>query len=113
MDFLSWNCPRLGNSRKVRILGDLIKSRKPNFLFLLKTLVCSNRVEELCYKFGFIHYFAVDKIGRGGGLAVMWKRNIDVLVIDSSLNQIDVNILEIKVALWRLTYFFWFPRTFS
>lgn len=38
MIYLSWNCWGLGNSRTVRILGDLVKSRKPEFLFLYKRL---------------------------------------------------------------------------
>lgn len=73
-------------------------------------LLCSNKVEELCSKFGFDYSFAVDKVGRSGGLAIMWRRNISVKVCGSSLNHIDVQIFEGGVAKRRLTCYYDFPE---
>lgn len=110
MNLLSWNCRGLGNPRTVRVLIDLVKSHKPVFLFLSKTLVHSNKVGELCDKLGFDHYFAVDSVGRGGGLAVLWRRNFPVRVVDSSSNFIDVHVYEGCSVKWRLTCFYGFPE---
>lgn len=63
----------VGNPRAVRVFGDLVKSHNPNFVFLCETLVEDKTIKDLASRFGFAHSFAVDRIGRGGGLAIMWK----------------------------------------
>ena len=42
MNLLSWNCQGVGNRDTVRVLGDLLKSINPAFVFLSETLVTSN-----------------------------------------------------------------------
>ncbi|XP_074336036.1 uncharacterized protein LOC141673201 [Apium graveolens] len=81
MNLLSWNCRGLGNPRTVRVLGDVIRSLKPTFLFLSETKVDKGRIDELCSKYGFSDCFAVNRIGQGGGLAVMWKENQKTRVV--------------------------------
>ncbi|XP_074335942.1 uncharacterized protein LOC141673107 [Apium graveolens] len=110
MNILSWNCRGLGNPRSVWILGDLIKSRKPNFLFLSETLVMSDKIKELCFKFKFVKYFVVDCIGRSGGLAILWRKNFDCSVLDSSANHIDVQVNSFGNVQWRMTCFYGFPE---
>lgn len=65
MNLLSWNCRGLGNPRTVQILGDVVKSLKPNFLFLFETKLNGDRVMELCKLYGFDECFAVNKEGQG------------------------------------------------
>ncbi|XP_074326831.1 uncharacterized protein LOC141664773 [Apium graveolens] len=110
MNFLSWNCRGLGNSRAVRVLRDLVKTRKPDFIFLSETLVSSVKISELCLSLGFVHNFVVDCVGRGGGLAVMWKNTVVCNIGSSSLNHIDVEILRDTVPHWRLTCFYGMPE---
>ncbi|XP_074363629.1 uncharacterized protein LOC141704242 [Apium graveolens] len=110
MNLLSWNSRGLGNLRTVRVLGDLIQSLKPIFLFLSETKVDSNKVEDLCVKFGFSKCFAVNRVGPGGGLAVMWKSTMQCRVTDSSNNHIDVVILENNQPAWRLSCFYGMPE---
>lgn len=62
MQFVSW--------------GDLVKSRKPNKLFLIETLTYSGRIKKLCSKLGFDNYWSVDSIGRSGGLAFLWDKSV-------------------------------------
>ena len=71
MNYLSWNCRGLGNLRAVRIFRDLIKSRNPDFVFLTETLVDEKVIKDLAASNGFVDSFAVGRVGRGGGLAVM------------------------------------------
>ncbi|KAL8149291.1 hypothetical protein AgCh_006337 [Apium graveolens] len=40
----------------------------------------------------------------------MWKRTVACKVIDSSINHIDVHIMEELNASWRLTYYYGFPE---
>ena len=62
MKWLSWNCRGLGNSRTVRIQYDLLKDRKPDFLFLLETISTTNKIEEFRIKFGFDNWFSVVEV---------------------------------------------------
>ena len=46
-------------------------------MFLFETLVNSNKIESLRVKLGFNNAMAVDKEGRGGGMAVfgmLWRK---------------------------------------
>lgn len=54
----------MGNPRAIRIFGDLIKSRNPDFIFLSETLVVSKDIEGIAEKFGYSSSFTVDKVGR-------------------------------------------------
>lgn len=108
MNLLSWNCRGLGNLRTVRILGDLIKSLNPTFVFLSETLVDNSVIAELCSKFGFAGYFAVDRVGRGGGLAIFWKHNTECRVVTHSSNHLDVHFVENNITMWRLTCYYGF-----
>lgn len=103
MNFLSWNCRELGNSRTVWILGDLIKSRKPDFLYLSETLVTSDKIHSSYSRYYFSKTFVLDCNGRSGGLTIFWKRNFDCNVTDLSINHIDVLVNKDGIAYWRMT----------
>lgn len=81
MNLLGWNCRGLGNPRAVRVLGDLLKTQKPDFLFLSETISNASSIETLRIKFGFAQCFAVDRVGRSGGLAIFWKRHVACEVV--------------------------------
>lgn len=110
MNLLSWNCRGLGNPRTVRVLGDVVKSLKPTFLFLSETKLQGEEIKELSERYGFVEYYAVDKVGQGGGLEVMWKASVKCRVVDSSLNHIDVIFLEKNSSAWRLSCFYGMPE---
>lgn len=110
MNLLSWNCQGLGNSRAVRVLRDILRSHQPNFLFLSETLSVGSKIAELSLKLGFSNFFAVDKHGRGGGLAAMWKHTMVCQVVGSSQNHIDVAVKESNNVSWRLSCYYGFPE---
>ena len=60
--------------------------------------------------FGFTSYFAVDRVGRNGGLAIIWKRTVVYEVISTASNFIDIHILEKGVTTWRLSCFYGYPE---
>ncbi|XP_074374406.1 uncharacterized protein LOC141714808 [Apium graveolens] len=110
MNAIGWNCRGVGSSRTVQVLKEMIKSHKPDFLFLSETLADSKKIESLSSKLGFINFFSVDKQGREGGLAVFWKNNMMCNVFDYSNNHVHIIIKERNVGDWRLTCFYGFPE---
>ncbi|XVF84291.1 hypothetical protein PTKIN_Ptkin17bG0025300 [Pterospermum kingtungense] len=78
MNVLSWNSRRLGQPRTVSMLRELSQTHKVCVIFLFETLAHSNKIEEIRVLLGFDGSLAVNCIGRGGGLAVLW-RNMDDL----------------------------------
>lgn len=67
-------------------------------------------INNITDKFGFNNVFTVDKVGRSGGMAVLWNRKVECQVIDSSNNHIDMHIMENYVAVWRLTCYYGYPE---
>lgn len=55
--------------------------------------------------------FGVSKVNLGGGLALFWKKGVDVDVEMSSLNHIDVLINRGKEDGWRFTGFYGNPAS--
>lgn len=110
MSLLSWNYRGLGNPHAVRVLRDMLKSHKPDLVFLSETLSVSNKIEELSSRFGFSNFFSVDRQGRGGGIEVMWKQSMKCEVFDSSSNHVDIIATEGSSITWRLTCYYGFPE---
>lgn len=110
MNLLSWNCRGLGSPRAIRILKDLIKTHNPNFVFLSETLVEVKDMSEITNKLGFENSYAVNRVGRGGGLAILWKNTIDCQVIESTNNYINVHVMENSSIAWRLTCYYGLPE---
>ena len=73
MSTLSWNYHGLGNPRTVEVLKDLVRSKKPMFLFLIETLATYNTVERIRGVLSFEGLFMIDREGSSGGLTFMWK----------------------------------------
>lgn len=110
MNCLGWNCRGLGNPCTVRVLGDLIKDRRPDVLFLSETKSKANKIEGLRIKFGYSQCFSVDAMGQGGGLAVFLKAQVNCQVAGYSSNHVDIEFLEGGLIAWRLTCFYGFPE---
>lgn len=100
----------MGNPRTVRALSDILKSFKPSFLFLTKTLSVASRIEELRVCFGFDQCFLVDRVGRSGGLGVLWKRHVQCQITGYSQNHIDVVFSENNMVDWRMSCFYGFSE---
>ncbi|MCH86334.1 endonuclease/exonuclease/phosphatase family protein [Trifolium medium] len=61
-------------------------------------------------KLGFDNAFAVDRIGRSGGLAILWRRKAECQIITYSQNFINVEIKYDSGRLWRFTGFYGYPE---
>ena len=73
---LNWNCRRLGNCSAVEVLVDLVRKKDPIILFLMETKLTVREMESIKSELGFFSMLAISSKGRQGGLALLWK--IDV-----------------------------------
>ena len=73
MSLINWNCRRLGNPWTIHDLSQMVKEKKPSFLFLIETISSKKLIEGLRVQLGFEGLFVVEPVGRSGGLALSWK----------------------------------------
>jgi hypothetical protein len=85
----------------------MTKEKRPNILFLMKTKCRKNKMELVRVKLGFEGLFAVDPIGRSGGLALLWKE-VDILEIQNfSKQHINAIVKHLETGKgWKLTGFY-------
>ena len=100
MSCLSWNCRGLGHPRTVQVLLDLVRTKKPEFIFLMEILCSKETLENLKFKLGFGNLFNVDKVGRSGGLALYWKSSHNVRLLKCGRNFIDVRVENADSRTW-------------
>lgn len=93
MSIISWKCWGLGYPSVVLSLRDLVRLYQPDVMFLCDLA------------------FAVDKVGRGGGLAILWKHPFECTVTRYSSNFIDMEVSENHCSIWRLTCLYECPRS--
>lgn len=79
-------------------------------LFCFLKLCHSNKIEEIRVKLGFDFSFAVDREGRSGGIAIIWKQSFKCRIINYSMNFINVEVSDNDRGLWRLTGFYGYPE---
>jgi hypothetical protein len=79
-------------------------------MFLCETLVHANKIVEIRIKLGFDEAFAVDRIGRSGELAIMWKNKVKCKIINYSQNFINAEISSDSWSSWRFTGFYGYPE---
>ena len=80
MNLISWNCRRLEVLRAVHEVTKLVRKFNPQVLFLIETKRKSTEMEWLRSHWEFDNCFAVDSIGRGGGLALLWSNEAQMEV---------------------------------
>ncbi|XP_060960190.1 uncharacterized protein LOC115703873 [Cannabis sativa] len=103
MSVISWNCHGLGNPWAQQFLKDLVVQKKPNFLFLCETLAKKEVVEKVRVAIGFEGALAVDCQGKSGGVALLWRDEEDVQVLEYGVSYIYVVICGYDRGHWRMT----------
>ncbi|KAH7661515.1 DNase I-like protein [Dioscorea alata] len=103
MKFIFWNCIGLGSPKTVRELRDLVSHNKPLCIFLMEVKIAHSRVDAIRYHQGFQSLFHVDNVNNGGGLALLWRENLQVHFLSFSYSHIDVAIKCEGFDQWRLT----------
>ena len=113
MNILSWNCRGLRNPQTEQELGDLIRAHSPSIVFVAETWLKKARLISLRDKWKFDGMIDFSREGRGGGVAVFWKKEMDFSVDTYSPNHIDAVINKGKEGEWRFTGFYSEPDTNS
>ena len=89
---ISWNCRGLGNPRSVRALHDLVRCWNPKIVFLMETKSKKNRMERIKNRIGFANGLIVPSVGRSGGIALLWTREISLEVKSYTKFHVDAII---------------------
>lgn len=91
-------------------LTDVIRQKKPTFIFLCETVGRRSKMEWIQRRLGYEGLFVVEPIGRSGGLALLWKEKEHATLISYSKNHIDVSVSVEDMQKWRLTGFYGEPK---
>ena len=94
------------------MLGKLVQRWDPKIVFILETKVKKKAMEKVMEKINFVNGLIVPRKGRGRGLALLWKREIDLEIMGYSRSFIDVIITEQDSSFrWRITGLYGNPET--
>ena len=69
-----------------------------------------NKIEEFSCILGFNSWFFVDRIGKGGALALYWRSSINCQIIDYLNNHITLEIVDDEKGSWQLTGYYGYPN---
>ncbi|GKV29515.1 hypothetical protein SLEP1_g38441 [Rubroshorea leprosula] len=91
---LAWNCRGLGETFAISELKKLYFQHKPNIIFLSETKRTAMEMTSIRPDLGFDQCFAVDCVGRGGSLAMLWCDDFNLTISTFSQSHIDVEIVD-------------------
>lgn len=94
----------------VLTLKNLVRTYRPEVIFLYETLVLASKIEEVRRRIRFYCCFAVDRDDRGGGVGILWRSSIKYEITNSSLHHINVDVDDPVKGKWRMTGFYGFPQ---
>ncbi|XP_042983266.1 uncharacterized protein LOC122312668 [Carya illinoinensis] len=109
---MSWNCRGLGNPRTIRILRKITKEKCANLVFLVETKANKSRMETVRQVLKFDGCFVVESLGLCGGLAILWKEEWQVRVINYTRWHISAMVMDKTDCIpWQFTGFYGHPET--
>ncbi|XP_019194790.1 PREDICTED: uncharacterized protein LOC109188615 [Ipomoea nil] len=111
MSLISWNCRGLGNLTAIRVLADLVRTKRPSVIFLIETFVDKHRIDDIRVQLGFDCAFTIDAVGHSGGLALLWSNTVELKVVSYSLNYVDTEVrMDVGSPCWRFTGYYGYPE---
>lgn len=114
MKGLFWNYCGLGSPQTINSLKSIIQIESPIFVFLSETKMKSWELEMIKKQIKMDNGFAISCIGEGtsrkGGLALLWRNEAQMEIIDGSLNFIDSYVQFLGGVKWRLTRIYGCPE---
>ncbi|XP_042983221.1 uncharacterized protein LOC122312630 [Carya illinoinensis] len=107
MSIVVWNCRELGNPRPVRILKKIVKDKCPNLVFLVETKAGKQRLESVRRSLKLDGCFVVHSVGLSGGIALLWKEEWEVTIINYTRWHISALVKEeVNGQTWQFTGFY-------
>ncbi|XP_074289571.1 uncharacterized protein LOC141614725 [Silene latifolia] len=98
----------LGNPSAVGGLRNLVRREAPALVFLCETKLSSEEMKSVFSRFEDYGGMAVDSVGRSGGLAFMWRKDVHVVFRSASVHFMDFDV-RIDGLDWRCTGFYGWP----
>jgi hypothetical protein len=80
-------------------------------LCIVETQLQKGRVEGLARTLGFDRSFAVNSLGRKGGIVIFWKNEIKIVILPYSQYHLDAIVSSVDMQPWRLTCVYGEART--
>ena len=111
MRMVSLNYRGLGNLRSIRELHSIVKTEAPQVVFLMETRLNRKKLERLRIRLGFSSCLGVDRVDRGGGLALLWSKEVKISDNSYSSSHIDGDITDVNGPIWRFSGFYGEPIT--
>ena len=94
MRILSWNCQGLGNPWIGRSLHKLVREQAPMVCFLMETRLDKEGFQKLYKYLPFQNRIIVKQPDLRGGLAFLWKSELNINLVNFSANHILVKVKE-------------------
>jgi hypothetical protein len=110
MTTLCWNCRGLGNPSTVGELYRKVKEKCPGVVFLMETKLHNKKMARIKQKMGFNNMLTVDCVGRSGGLALLWKDEMGIEIINYSRRHIHAKVNQANLVPWFFTGFYGHPE---
>nr|XP_023923653.1 uncharacterized protein LOC112035046 [Quercus suber] len=110
MRLLSWNCQGLGNPWTIRSLRKIVWDQAPNVCFLMETRLDKDGFEEWCGDLPFWNKIVVKQPNTGGGLALLWKEDVQLDLINYTMHHVMVKVREADGFARYLTCFYGWPE---
>ncbi|WZY87458.1 hypothetical protein YC2023_044193 [Brassica napus] len=85
------------------------RSLAPDILFLMETKNQDDFVLSELQSLGFDHHFTVPPIGLSGGLALFWKTDLSLDILEASAHYIDTKI-KVKSYDFHVTFIYGMPQ---
>ena len=109
---LGWNCRGLGNPRSVGVLRNIVRRWDPEVVFLSETKMRVAGMKRIKMKLGFVNGLYVQSQRKSGGLALFWRKDVNLEIKSYSRHHIDAVVAEERSGFkWRLTGFYGHPET--
>ncbi|KAL0444607.1 UNVERIFIED_CONTAM: hypothetical protein Slati_2183400 [Sesamum latifolium] len=98
-----WNCQGLGSPWTVRVLSKLIRIHNPVLVFLSETKSRKRKCDILKERHNLFS-ISVDSKGKGGGLMLLWQKEVNLTMHSFSSSRIDAVVcVQDGTNGWRFT----------
>ncbi|KAM6587586.1 hypothetical protein CsatA_010191 [Cannabis sativa] len=110
MKLVSWNARGLGSDRAFRNLSRLVSSCNPSLLFVMESRLVKNAINHVKIKLHFDSGLEIPRVGRSGGLLLLWTNDVTVTLRSQSISHFDCYVsCAITNVSFHLTCFYGAP----